>query len=39
MNVDDGVIFVVMKHFTSHLHPRLVAIEKALDAGGRLDEE
>ena len=33
MNDDQGVIYVLMEHFTRHLHPRAVDIEKELDAG------
>ena len=36
MNADQGLIFVVMEHFTRHLHPRAVQIEKELEAGRRL---
>jgi transcriptional regulator of aromatic amino acid metabolism len=38
MNPDQGVIYVVLKHFTRHLHPRAVEIEKELDAGRRLSD-
>ena len=38
MNADQGVIFVVMEHFTRHLHPRAVRIESDLDAGRCLSD-
>ena len=38
MNTDRGVIYVVLDHFTRHLYPRALEIEKRLDAGERLDE-
>ena len=39
MNNDQGVIYVLMEHFTHHLHPRAVEIERELDAGRRLSDE
>jgi hypothetical protein len=39
MNGDQGVIYVVLRHFTTHLHPRAVEMERELDAGGRLSDE
>ena len=38
MNSDQGLIFVVMEHFTRHLYPRAVQIEKELEAGRRLSD-
>jgi hypothetical protein len=38
VNADQGVIYVLMEHFTRHLHPRAVAIERELDAGRRLTD-
>jgi hypothetical protein len=38
MNPDQGVIYVVLKHFTDHLHPRAIEIESELDAGLSLSE-
>jgi hypothetical protein len=32
------VIYVVLEHFTRHLHPRALQIERQLDAGGRLSD-
>jgi hypothetical protein len=39
MNADQGVIYVVLEHFTTHLHPRALEMERELDAGGRLSDE
>jgi hypothetical protein len=38
MNTDQGVIYVLLDHFTRHLHPRAIEIEKKLNAGARLDD-
>ena len=38
MSNDQGVIYVLMEHFTRHLHPRAVEIEKELAAGRRLSD-
>jgi len=38
MNTDQGVIYVLLDHFTRHLHPRAIEIEKRLDAGERLND-
>jgi hypothetical protein len=38
LNLDQGVIYVLMEHFTRHLHPRAVEIEKELDTGRRLSD-
>ena len=39
MNADQGVIYVVIEHFTRHLHPRALDMEKKIDAGERLSDE
>ena len=39
MNTDQGVIYVVIEHFTHHLYPRAVEMTRELDAGGRLSDE
>ena len=38
MNADQGVIYVLLDHFTRHLYPRAVEIESALSAGARLSD-
>jgi hypothetical protein len=38
VNADQGVIFVVLQHFTRHLHPIAVEMLRTLDAGGRLTD-
>ena len=39
MNTDQGVIYVVLEHFTRHLLPRAAEMNRELDAGGRLSDE
>ena len=36
MTTDQGIAYVLLEHFVLHLHPRALALEKQLDAGGRL---
>ena len=38
MNADRGVICAVIEHFTRHLYPRALDMEKRLDAGERLSD-
>ena len=38
MNTDEGVIYVVIEHFTRHLYPRALEMQKKLEAGGRLTD-
>jgi hypothetical protein len=38
VNTDQGVIYVLMEHFTRHLYPRALEIEKELEVGRRLSD-
>jgi hypothetical protein len=38
VNIDQGVIYVLIEHFLLHLHPCAVQIEQALDAGQHLSD-
>jgi hypothetical protein len=38
MNTDPGVIYVLTEHFSRHLFPLALDMEKRLDAGQRLND-
>jgi len=38
MKRDEGVIYVVLEHFLTHLHPRARRIQGELDAGHRITD-
>ena len=39
MSDDRGIIYVVLEHFSQHLYPRALHIQKQLDSGERLTDE
>jgi len=38
VNDDRGLVYVVLEHFTRHLHPRVLEMQKALDGGACLSD-
>jgi hypothetical protein len=38
VTTDQGVIYVVLEHFTRHLYPRAMEMDRELDAGGCLSD-